>query len=547
MKKFFSAFLLMTAMVLSVGTFVACNDLTEEMETVQTQATSNAAAIKALGDQITALQQALATAQSTADAAKAAGEEAKAAAAQAKADAIKEAKAECETLKAALEAKINENADAIVKLTALVNTKIEAIDAELAKMATIAKVDEAVANLTKTDTDLKVQIEAIKKYAADSLVTIKMAEDMRAELLAADATLGKALQDSIAEVMAYAEELEETITNGIEGLQEKVDAVTARVEKLEAAVTKMDANLKTLTTFAYTSLRSLVFVPDFYYGGIEATEYTYMEYLTKAGDATKWNDAAHAGKVDDRGVTVKIISAEKEWNYKTVVDKKGVEVVNFKNPVKYVSYWMNPSNADIAGADLAFISKDVLSKASKVAPQVAGDYQVVAMKDDEGKVRNAVKVPMVVDGKYLNANENPADTARVFALSAGIQANAKDTTIVSDYARLQSSELQLEGLAYTKVTDAAACAAQKTNHLYTNAYDALKAVPTLAVKYDGSIDLRKQIETHYTINGTDVASYEKNYMAEGTPAYEYNPYGLKWNFALIDYVTGNNKTSDTKH
>ena len=89
MKKFFSAILLMTAMVLSVGTFVACNDLTEEMEDVQTQATQNSAAIQALETQISALQTALATAQSTADAAKKAGDDAAAAAATAKADAIK--------------------------------------------------------------------------------------------------------------------------------------------------------------------------------------------------------------------------------------------------------------------------------------------------------------------------------------------------------------------------------------------------------------------------------------------------------------------------
>ena len=56
MKKFFSAILLMTAMVLSVGTFVACNDLTEEMEAVQTQATQNSAAIKALETQISKMK-----------------------------------------------------------------------------------------------------------------------------------------------------------------------------------------------------------------------------------------------------------------------------------------------------------------------------------------------------------------------------------------------------------------------------------------------------------------------------------------------------------
>lgn len=56
MKKFFSAFLLMAVMVLSVGTFVACNDLTDEMTDVKTQTTQNAATIDALSAKITALE-----------------------------------------------------------------------------------------------------------------------------------------------------------------------------------------------------------------------------------------------------------------------------------------------------------------------------------------------------------------------------------------------------------------------------------------------------------------------------------------------------------
>ena len=202
MKKFFSAILLMAAMAFSVSTFVSCNDLTQEMEDVKAQATQNAAAIDALETQITALQSALATAQATADAAKKAGEDAAAAAAQAKADAIKEAKAECEIVKAALEAKIAEINTALAgkaskeelqaaidqataglkDLAATLGAKIEGIEAGLNKMATVAQLNEEVARLLATDKELALQIAALKAYSGTTYATVEEAEAIRAEL-----------------------------------------------------------------------------------------------------------------------------------------------------------------------------------------------------------------------------------------------------------------------------------------------------------------------------------------------------------------------------
>ena len=202
MKKFFSAILLMAAMAFSVSTFVSCNDLTNEMEDVKAQATQNAAAIDALETQITALQSALATAQATADAAKKAGEDAAAAAAQAKADAIKEAKAECEIVKAALEAKIAEINTALAgkaskeelqaaidqataglnDLAATLGAKIEGIEAGLNKMATVAQLNEEVAKLLAADQELALQIAALKAYSDTTYATVEEAEAIREEL-----------------------------------------------------------------------------------------------------------------------------------------------------------------------------------------------------------------------------------------------------------------------------------------------------------------------------------------------------------------------------
>ncbi len=252
MKKFFSAILLMAAMAFSVSTFVSCNDLTNEMEDVKAQATQNAAAIDALETQITALQSALATAQATADAAKKAGEDAAAAAAQAKADAIKEAKAECEIVKAALEAKIAEVNTALAgkaskeelqaaidqataglnDLAATLGAKIEGIEAGLNKMATVAQLDEEVAKLLAADTELKLQIQALKNYADTTYATVEEAEAIRADLTALAEENYNELYKLIGNNASAIQASIDTVDVIAAGLKELIDINTANIDEI---------------------------------------------------------------------------------------------------------------------------------------------------------------------------------------------------------------------------------------------------------------------------------------------------------------------------
>ena len=258
MKKFFSAILLMAAMAFSVSTFVSCNDLTNEMEDVKAQATQNAAAIDALETQITALQSALATAQATADAAKKAGEDAAAAAAQAKADAIKEAKAECEIVKAALEAKIAEINTALAgkaskeelqaaidqataglnDLAATLGAKIEGIEAGLNKMATIAQLNEEVAKLLAADQELALQIAALKAYSDTTYATVEEAEAIREELTNLANENYNELQKLIggnASAIAATIDTVEVIAAALEGYMESNDSRINEIAKAVAA------------------------------------------------------------------------------------------------------------------------------------------------------------------------------------------------------------------------------------------------------------------------------------------------------------------------
>ena len=120
MKKFFSSFLLMTAMVLSVGTFVACNDLVDDVEDLKSQTTQNAADIAAINTQIATLEQGIAEAKQAAADAKTFAEKC---AAEAKAEALAAAKEYAESLNNATQAEL-----------ATLKGMVEGIDARLSTL-----------------------------------------------------------------------------------------------------------------------------------------------------------------------------------------------------------------------------------------------------------------------------------------------------------------------------------------------------------------------------------------------------------------------------
>lgn len=223
MKKIFSA-ILMAAMAFSGSVFVACNDLVDEVESVQSQATQNTAAIDAINSKIADLESRLAAAQNTAtaaeaaakaakeagDAAKAEAEAAKAAAATAEANAIAAAKEQIETLKNVYDAKVAE------------------IEAALAGKASIADVEAAVAAATKD-----------AQAALDLLVAKVDAKADKTEveaLVAADAAINKEIE-ALKTFKALVEELDlEALSTNVDSLELNLAAAKEQIDEIWAAV-----------------------------------------------------------------------------------------------------------------------------------------------------------------------------------------------------------------------------------------------------------------------------------------------------------------------
>ena len=258
MKKFFSAILLMTMMVFSVGTFVSCNDLVNEIEGVKGQTGELQTAIAELEGEIASLETALqnakaeaaAAAKTAADAAAKAQETgdkalkaaqdaaAAAAAAQASADAIEETLAAAKTaLQAAIDGKADKaDVEAAVK-------DIKALQAALEGKA------------DKTDVDaLKAELDLLKK-------TLEGYKDLLAQLEILTPTLDERINYNL-----------EAVTNA----QGTADANAEEIAALKDQINDLNANLIGFTTVIndlVNRIQSVVYVPEYTDGIIRANKY----------------------------------------------------------------------------------------------------------------------------------------------------------------------------------------------------------------------------------------------------------------------------------
>lgn len=217
---------------------------------------------------------------------------------------------------------------------------------------------------------------------------------------------------------------------------------------------------------------------------------------------------------------------------------------------------MNPSSAQIDPEQLSFISRDVkvLTKAAAAEP-VKADF--VEVKDGNLYVgmqaigRKIKMQPIEMTDEGPVASTKPADEATMFALQAVVKSEdgKEDITVTSDYANILASVMTFDAVAFSKnAYQAKDCpfateTVRKNDHLYKEAVEALENVPSIQVAWDKTIDLAKLVEVHYSVV-SDVKSSVKNHEVYDM---EENAYGLSYEFRLIDYLSGDNETSDSQY
>lgn len=514
-----------------------------------------AAAAQSTADQALALaQEASDLAQKNADAIKAVNGELDTQAAKledlsskldAQATKLGELSTKIDEVKSSLEAQISSLSDEINGKLDEVNSKISAINGQIAALEAFKTAQEG------TNTDLQNQIDAlveelngVKGYLEGKLrVQIEgMIGDAEARIMeSVDAT-----NTTIANLKtAYDEEFRQ--------LKARMDAVEAAIDELNdttipginTRIDNLNTDINTLKATLSNVLRSIVFKPELYVGGIESQEYGYMHY----NHLTTGAAAAQTGTMDN-GASFTITTPRSEWDFVTNVNSE-------KNvaPAIAVKYHLNPSNAEVPAANLAFISQNaqIINRASTENPQFVAQYYN-SINDKEATVYSPVAqngvltVGMEVNADKLHAlyNRGTVKQGSIFALQATVAPDGKDQLITSDYAQLYTSQIQPFAIAFNNnsFNTTNTCTAE----LYKDAATALTKVASHAINYKDyvagkGIDLAKLFDIHYSWTSETNKNTAHAILENGAE----KKFGLSYDFKLIDYTAGTNQTSDSKY
>lgn len=255
-----------------------------------------------------------------------------------------------------------------------------------------------------------------------------------------------------------------------------------------------------------TELKSLVFSPDFYYGGIEALDVASFKYKPLKLDKV---DANADNAADAPTAAADFFTYAPELN---------------------ATYFLNPSNAKIDVEKLEnykFIPYD-----KEYSRAIAStDFAVTKAEKKDGQV--------TVYASYNGEEIKKLSDNKVTVIA--LQYKGDDNVVTSDFAALRNTNWEKLALNNPK------CGVNGhivgDDHLYTTAAAAIAAAATVEVGWDKAIDLREYVNTDRVKEGsTECKAWDKN-AAAGT----VDKIGFKYVFELVGYKAGDNDTKQSVH
>jgi len=580
MKKRIFGMLLMGAMVVaSMSMFTSCKDYDDDINNLQSQIDA-----KALKTDLESLRTALASQLSTTE--------------------------------AALKTAINDKADA-AKLTTLaaqvatLETKIAAID-DAAKKGDVESLATALATLTGDVTDLKT-ILASKANSSDleSYATTAALQAAEANI-AQQKTAIEALQTKLDALAASAGdktaiEAIQTSLNTIKAdlakcaLSSDVTTLKTQMETLSNSIDAKLADINVLTVLINKKLTSLVFRPDFYENGIEAVSVDALsDTILALKDESKratvnelWGvQGAKSVVVPDSALTTWY---EPQWYMAHGWDGNfgGGNNVQYytKYPVNSIDYHMNPTTANLDGAELSFytnvayVQDDPGVSTRAAGPVVATPNPTKVEKTSDIVTNGIITLPFEVNREALNSIRYSRDwNGRYYhngnEAFIALQANVNDTTVTSDYALLLPRDIDILALGGKWINQQFDASIIGERHLWTKLitpeatpewpvqsgfvlYEEgkLNNVPyytfidevkdrTLKIQYDGTIDLNQVVETHFRYGyrfPDGKVDWDDPYNCQVMTAELMQKLGLHYEFEAIHYISGSNKTDEWEH
>lgn len=495
MKSTFLNVALLSLLVAGVPMGVSsCKDYDSEIDQLQGD-------VDKINTQLATLETALAKAQSDADAAKALAQDAlnkgldqaavdaiaKQAAATAKAEAISEAIAQCKELLKGYATTEDLNALA---------SKVAGIESTL---NTLGNASEVAATLNS----LKTQVAALE--------TFKQQIDA---LGLTDATNGyAALSQLVTAINGQVTALENTVngTESSKGLKEIV-------ADLSSQVSAINSNLLVLQG---ETLYGLVFVPEFYYEGIEAVAAEEFEYKS----VTVQQPSSYTGALAD---AVAYPTWAQVWS----------KNITYVVPDIVAEYDMNPSTA-VVPEDLTAYAANI---ADKNYVQGRADEMTAAVVDKEVKAGKLFATIRLSEGVLKTIADD--DQVTTMQLAVTTKSGEKgDTVISSDFAAIYPENITDLGLYFTEETE-------PHTALYTTATAAIDAAKNgtgkvIDLPYDAvdGINIAQLVHTEYTINGKANVDWDKNATQEVVELDNFS-----YQFDLVGWANDPaNKTSESAH
>lgn len=441
------------------------------------------------------------------------------------------------------------------KLTAL-ETKVDANTADITKAKSdivaltsrLATAEDALKSLNAT-----LALKADQKALEDSCAAIygklesvtdglgKSLQKEKDDRLAADADLQQQI-DALNKLLGNgdvngAKDAYKKLLADVQALQAKtkdldVEALTSQLQGLSNSIDKINANINVLNVLLEKSLRSLVFIPQSYYWGVEATKLLYLDFDYVNDNAwisdMNWDKKEAKGYGDDARYTT----------------AAGTKVLSFA-----ATYHMNPSSAkldektttvSVESGDLDYINTRAAAAGISVKSWAAenGILTVNLDVNDPAKIKSVKENQMITN----------------FAAKVNVATkNDKDTTITSDYATLYTEKVSDLKLALTnnnvnehlfpeaKKSELSPCekeTATSYGHLMQTVNEASNTFDAqVFCNWDATLDLRNFVETHYK-------NVEGNFAKLDDATFNAN---FKYVFTLTALYKGNNATDESAH
>lgn len=582
MKRKFLSFLMLGALVIASTSLTSCKDYDDDIQNLQNQITNN---LNALNEAKTELNAKIATLQGRIEAA-----EAQIAANKTAIDGLR--------------TDVNKNAAAIEKLQGQVADNTAKIAALEARMATaeqaIKDINALIVDLqnNKVDksefnekiTDIYGKLEAIETNLGNALKRIegleKGLEDEIAARKAVEADLKQQkealtkLEGRVSKIegdylkAADKAELQKKIDDAKKALQDQIDALAKRMttaegdiktlkdnlQKLSDKVDALQKEVNVLNVLVKNSLRSLVFIPEGYYHGIEATSFNYLEaFKYNNVPAAKWNVQEKRGYYNDSKEKNVDLAAAGARTLHNRYDSTKIALVEDL----WAQYHLNPSNVDVDNfSKVEVLSGDKWFENTRSATKADAGLSVKDWNVKDGilnvqiDVKDPEQIKAVVEDYWAEGQEKPMVT--VFASQVTLNKAGKDTTVTSDYATLFADKVTDLRIAHVnKATNPYAtgqmnthCGVCDLNHhvmatvheavTFTKNHNNAKAQTNAQdiVNYKETLDLTKLVETHWTtLDGKHKAMTAK----------ELEKFGLSYKFELTKLVLGDNVTDESAH